>query len=338
MSSLPEPLAACVDIGGTKTLIGLINPEGRVLARDRFPAANHLAPPEQVAQLVEKFHALANGAEVAWERVAGVGYSTAGFLNSERTLVFASPNQGNWRDAPFKALLEEAFHLPAYLEMDANAAALGEAWFGAGRGSQHFVYLIVGTGIGSGIVVNGEVLHGWRGTAGEIGHTTIEPDGPLCNCGNYGCLESLAAGPAIAQRARAAIQQGRKTLITELAGASELSAETVFRAARLQDEVACAILDKEIDYLGIGIANVITLLNPQMVALGGGVAVGGADLLLPPLRRAVRRRCGAWIDLEHTEITLSRLGDEAGLIGAGRLVWQEIQRGTVANFSQYNVK
>jgi len=314
--------AACCDIGGTKALIGFVDPEGNILARDRYLLGAEREPEQIVGELATRLGALAERSGIAWNQVAGLGYSTAGMMDVESGIIFACPTQGSWRDVPFKALLRDIVGVPAWIEMDANAAALGEAWKGAGAGADYFVYVVIGTGIGSGILVRGEVLRGWRGTAGEIGHTTIEPDGPLCNCGNYGCLEGLAAGPAISLRAQGAIQQGRRTLIQELAAGGEISAETVFRAARSGDEVAQDIIHRVVQYLGIGLANVITLLNPEVVALGGGVILGGADLLLEPVRRVVTSRCGSWVDLEGTRIVLSTLGEDAGLLGAARLVWK----------------
>ena len=275
-----------------------------------------------VAQVAARLRALASRAGIDWGRVAGMGYSTAGMMDVERGIIFASPNQGPWRDVPFGALLSEALGLPVRIEMDANAAALGEAWLGAGAGVEHFVYLVVGTGVGAGLLLGGQIHRGYRGTAGEIGHTTIDPNGPICNCGNYGCLEALAAGPAIALRAQGAVLQGRPTRIRELAAPGEITAETVADAARLGDQVAHEIPEQTADYLGLGLANVITLLSPEVVALGGGVMRGAGDLLLEPIRRAVARRCGSWVDIESRRIVLSALGEEAGLLGAARLVWE----------------
>ncbi len=322
MSVNVGPLAACCDIGGTKALIGFVDPQGRILARDRYLLGSAREPREMVAELADRLHGLASRADIAWERIVGMGYSTAGMMDVESGVIFASPNQGSWRDAPFKSLLGQALGVPSWIEMDANAAALGEAWQGVGVGADYFVYVVVGTGIGAGILVRGEVYRGWRGTAGEIGHTTIDPNGPLCNCGNYGCLEALASGPAIALRARGAILQGRRTAISELAAGGEITAETVVRAAREGDLVAQEILAQAAEYLGIALANIMTLLSPQVIALGGGVMHGAGDLLLEPIRRAVARRCGSWVDLESRRILLSALGEEAGLLGAARLVWK----------------
>ncbi len=316
------PLAACIDIGGSKALIGLVDVQGKVWASERFPIAVGMPPAELVGLLAARVRGLASKHAVDWARIAGLGYSTAGMLDVESGVVFASPNQGDWRDVPFKSLLTEAFALPVWIEMDANAAALGEAWAGAGAGTQHFVYVVVGTGIGAGILVRGQILRGWRGTAGEFGHTTIDPNGPQCNCGGFGCLESLASGPAIAQRAAAALQRGSSSRLAQLAGDGPVTTELVFEAARQGDAVACAVVHATVSYLAVGLTNLVHLLNPQVLALGGGVAVGGADLLIEPLRQAVLLRCGSWVDREGLQITLSRLGDQAGLLGAASLVWQ----------------
>jgi glucokinase len=253
--------------------------------------------------------------------MVGVGYSTAGMIDIRSGIIFASPNQGQWQDVPFGALLKDAFNLPVWIEMDANAAAIGEGWKGHGAGIDYFVHLIIGTGVGCGILVHGEILHGWRGTAGEFGHTIIDPDGPLCNCGGRGCLESLVSGPAIA--ARAAQIMGRE-------GQDEFSAKTVFAAARQGDPQARQVVAETVDYLSIGITNLIHLLNPQVITIGGGVGVGGADLLMEPLRVVVKQRVGSWVDMEGTHILTAKLGEEAGLLGASRLVW----KGITSNLSE----
>ena len=319
-------VAACIDIGGTKALLGLVNRKGVLLASEKFLVAPRQEPIALVVDLAARLRSLAERSQVDWASVRGLGYSTTGMMDVKSGIVFASLNQGSWRDIRLKELLETATGLPTRIEMDANAAALGEAWLGTGKDADPFVYLVVGTGIGAGILSKGCVLRGWRGTAGEIGHTVIDLDGPPCNCGGRGCLESLASGPAIALRARHLLENGRVSRMTDLCQPSELSAETVFQAARLWDEAALEIVDQTVRYLSIGLTNLIHLLNPRIIALGGGVALGGADLLLEPLRQAVTRRVGSWVDMGGTAITLSQLGNEAGLMGAAWLVWNHLDK------------
>jgi glucokinase len=318
--SFPNSLAACVDIGGTKALIGLVDAHGSIRARERFLVAPGRDPADLVRELVEKLRRLAARENLPWERVAGVGYSTAGMMDVQSGIIFSSPNQGSWRDVPFGALLKSAFGLPAWIEMDANAAAIGEGWMGHGAGADYFVHVIIGTGIGAGILIHDEILHGWRGTAGEFGHTIIDPDGPPCNCGGRGCLESLASGPAIALRAEQAAQTGRPTVLS-----GKISTEAVFAAARGGDALALQVVADTVTYLSIGLTNLIHLLNPKVITIGGGVGVGGADLLLDPLRAAVRSRVGSWVDFDGTCILPARLGEEAGLLGASRLVWKGLK-------------
>ena len=171
-------VAACIDIGGTKALLGLVNREGVLLASEKFFVAPRLEPLGLVVDLAARLRSLAERSHVDWMSVGGLGYSTTGMMDVKSGTVFSSPNQGGWRDVPLKDLLSLRTGLPARIEMDANAAALGEAWLGTGKDADPFVYLVIGTGIGAGIITGGRVLRGWRGTAGEIGHTVIDLDGP----------------------------------------------------------------------------------------------------------------------------------------------------------------
>jgi glucokinase len=323
---IDRKIAACIDIGGTKALLGLVDRAGHVLARERFLVAPAYDPKDLAAELAGRMRVLASRQGIAWSEIRGLGYSTTGMMDVEQGLIFTSPNQGGWRDVPFGSILEDAFDLPTRIEMDANAAALGEAWLGEGRDSDPFVYLIIGTGIGAGILSRGQVLRGWRGTAGEIGHVIIDPNGPPCNCGGHGCLESLASGPAIALRARQTLLRGQEQRIGSWSDASEITAEKVFQAARGGDPVAQEVVEHTVFYLSIGITSLIHLLSPRKIALGGGVGLGGADLLLAPLQKAVARRVGAWIDPETVRITRSQLENEAGLLGAAWLVWNFIDK------------
>jgi len=317
--------AACCDIGGTKALLGLVDEEGNILARDRYLLGTCRDPRRLVGELASRFHGLVVRSGLAREAVVGVGCSAAVMADVEKGIVLAAPNMlGPHRNVPFRAMLEDATGWPALIEMDAYAGALGEAWKGIGAGVDYFVYVVVGTGIGTGILMCGQVYRGWHGTAGEFGHTTIDPSGPLCSCGRYGCLEALAAGPAIALRARQAIRQERRTVMQDRAAGWEVTPRIVFDAARQGDEVAQHIVNQTVKYLAIGLVNMIHLLNPEVIGLGGGVVIGGADLLLEPVRWEVARRCGSWVDLEGTRIVLATLGEDASLLGVARRIWESV--------------
>jgi glucokinase len=198
------------------------------------------------------------------------------------------------------------------LDDDANCAALGEKWLGAGKQAKDFIYIIIGTGIGGGLILNGALYRGAAGGAGEIGHGTLLPDGPLCSCGNHGCLEALAAGPAIARRAN------------QLMPGESLTAQMVIERARAGEVTARQVIDEAGYYLGIGLANVVNLLNPEVIAIGGGVALDAGELLLAPARTEMRRRAFA-SSANAVRVELAQLGDDAGLIGAARLVWDHLQ-------------
>src|SRR5262245_48575194 len=186
---------ACCDLGGTKVLLGLVDETGYILVRDRYLWPEQREPGEMVASLVSRLESLIQRAGLAWENITGVGCSVAATLDAERDLIHFAPNLvGPARDVPFKALLQGALDRPVLIEMDAYATALGEAWQGAGAGANNLVYVVIGTGVGAGLLIHGQLYRGWTGTAGEFGHNIIDPRGPLCNCGNHGCLEALVSG------------------------------------------------------------------------------------------------------------------------------------------------
>ena len=317
-------LCAAIDIGGTKVLIGLIDRNGHIVARDRFALHDRREPVEVTADAVARLRSLCSRAGVMWDSLAGVGCCVACMLDLKRETVLRTPNVWRQLDVPLLSLLSSAAGLPALLEMDANAAALGEAWRGAGAGALNLVYVVLGTGIGSGILLDGHVYRGWGGTAGEVGHMILEPDGPTCGCGGHGCLEALASGSALAREGQRAASDNPATLIARLAGSGAVSAETVLRAARQGDAAAGGIVERAAGYLGLGLVNLIHLLNPEVIVLGGGLILGGADLMLGRVRRVVAERCGSWVDQRGRRIELSALGDDAGILGVARQVWNAV--------------
>ena len=312
---------ACCDIGGTKIRIGLVGQDGKVLASERYLIGGERSPQPLLDTMVSRFRSLAESSGLTWSQVAAVGCSATGPLDKDRQYISYAYNLWDDKDVPFKAMLEESCGVPAFLEMDGFAGALGEGWVGAGAGAHSLVYLIVGTGIGSGIVIEGKPARGWLGQAGEIGHTTLLPGGPACNCGKYGCLEALASGPAIALRARQALLQGRHSSLSAISDPNQITAADVIQAARQGDDLAKQVIAETAYYLGIGIATIITFLDPEVVILGGGVILGGADVLLEPIRKAVIPHCPEWVDLTKTLILPAALGEDAALLGVARLAW-----------------
>ncbi len=248
------------------------------------------------------------------EAFAGVGIGSPGPLDRKTGTVISTPNLG-WRNFPLRDLVQNAVGLPATLDNDANAATYGEWWQGAGRNVNTLVGVTLGTGIGGGIVLNGELYHGAADAAAEIGHMTIDSTGRKCKCGNYGCLEAYASGPAIAARAVEGLESGIGSMLPELAGdLQDITAETVFEAVVQGDPYATEVINDTAKFLGVGLANLINILNPEMLVIFGGVSRAGDHLFLP-LRAEVRRRAFRVAE-QACRIVPSELGGKAGVIGS----------------------
>ncbi|MDR7401919.1 MAG: ROK family glucokinase [Armatimonadota bacterium] len=309
-----------VDLGGTKILTALVEPSGDVRARRRVatPQAGPEAVVEAIAATVEGVLA---DASLPRADCLGVGVGAPGPLDPQTGVVYEPANLPGWRDVPLAALLAARLGLPCHVENDANAAAVGEWWVGAGRGVADLVYITVSTGIGGGIILGHRLVQGCSGTAGEIGHTVVDLDGPVCGCGRRGHLEALASGRAIARMAAEAVAAGRPTSLAALgADPARLSAEVVAREAGRGDAVAREIFERAGFYVGVGVANLLNLLNPRRVVIGGGVSKAGA-LLLDPVRRTARQLAFER-PARDAEIVPAALGDDAGVVGAAAVVLQ----------------
>lgn len=243
----------------------------------------------------------------------------AGPLDLARGVVTTPPNFPGWRDVPLRAMLEEALGLPVLLENDANAQAYGEYRFGAGRGAHHLLFVTVSTGIGGGIVMDGRLYHGASGAAGEVGHLPLDPDGPPCGAGHPGDLEALASGTAIARAAREALETGRCPILTRIvAEGRDADAEAVAEAAQLGDADAGVIIERAGRYLGMGLAGLVNVLNPECVVLGGGLTNIGEPYLAPAKEELARRAFPQ--ALADVRVTVGSLGEQAGALGAVALV------------------
>jgi glucokinase len=303
-----------IDIGGTKLAAGIVDPEGRILARGEVPtqAAEGLEP--VLGRIVGLGRDLLSSPAAAKAGVERIGVGCAGPVDLQAGLVFNPPNLPGWIRVPLVERIQQALGLPTVLENDANAAALGEYRYGAGMGARSIVYMTVSTGIGGGIVLDGKVWHGLKDAAGEVGHMTVCPDGPVCGCGNRGCLEAMASGPNIARRAQEAIVAGRATGLSQMIHPT--SADVV-RLAKEGDAVAHEVWANAVRYLGIGVAAVITILAPERVIIGGGVSRAG-DFLFEPLRAEVRRRVKL-VPVESVPILPATLGPDVGILGAAAI-------------------
>jgi len=255
------------------------------------------------------------------EEIQAIGIASAGPLDPWDGVIIKAPNLPGWDQVPLRAIIEEEFGLPTYLGNDANLAALAEQHFGAGKGTKDLIYITHSTGIGGGIIVDGRMLLGSKGLGAEVGHIILDRDGPHCGCSSMGCLEAMAAGPAIARNAVQAIEAGRETIIPDLVDGdlSRISAREVNEAAQQGDALGIELIRQAGELLGIGLVSLMHLFNPEIIVIGGGVSKAG-DLLFEPAREMVRARCMAEDYWRDTPIVPAALGDDVGLMGAIALV------------------
>ena len=307
-----------IDIGGTDIKLGLAAEDGEIRDSGKIPTEPGRGP-EAAASRAAAW--LARHADRA-DRIAAAGVDCAGLVDGERGLLHTSPNLSGWDDVPLRSIFEKALGCPVVLENDANAAAYGEWAKGAGMGLRNFVCLTLGTGVGGGIVLNGELFRGSSGFAGEIGHSVILADGPQCACGNRGCLEALIGAKAIVARAVAMMRSsGARRSEWEEA----CTVEILSRAAEAGDSIAIAALAETGRYLGIGLANIVHMLAPEAIAIGGGVA-GAGDFILDPAR-ATLRDCVMDEAMASARIVLAKLGNRASFIGVSLLALAAIGGG-----------
>jgi glucokinase len=309
-----------VDIGGTNLVVGAMPADGsREIGVHTLPTRAVLgadAVVERIREMIETTIATVMRETGATRgQFAGVGIGSPGPLDRERGIVIVTPNLG-WKDFPLRDRVSDAVGLPAVLDNDANCATLGEAWLGAAKGARNVVGFTLGTGIGGGLILDGRLYHGASDVAGEIGHMTIEANGRKCGCGNYGCLEAYAAGPAIAARAREAMARGEPTLLAKLSEGdpARITAAMVYKASDRGDALAAEVVKDTARFLAVGVANMLNVFNPHVVVLAGGVALAG-DSLFVPLRAEVRRRAFRPA-VDACQIVPGALDGSAGMVGA----------------------
>ncbi|MCL5998576.1 MAG: ROK family protein [Chloroflexi bacterium] len=307
-----------VDLGGTNLRAALIDPaSGERLAVRKMATPNRAGPAAVIDSISQLIDEVVAAGQVTREAIGGAGVGMPGLVDLDRGVALLLPNiAGNWPEVMLRDVLERRIGLPVRLINDVRAITLAEWRFGAGKGVDTMACYAIGTGIGGGVVVNGRLHLGISGSAGELGHQVVEPNGAPCNCGGRGCLEMYASGPAIAARAIQAIVQRRPTCMGELVDQdlNRITVEVVLQAARMGDEVARTIFEQAGAYLGIAVANTLLTISPRKVVVGGGVAAAG-DLLLDPARRTVRERVFL-MPADRVEIVPAELGNDAGLIGA----------------------
>lgn len=302
-----------VDLGGTNLKVGAVSTKGEVLFRTEAPSdvkGGRDALLKKILNVIEETRHMVKG-----KRLSGIGLGVPGIVSPETGIVAQSPNLAGWVDFNIKDALAEKLSWPLYVENDANAFALGEGWTGAAVGIKNFCCLTLGTGVGGGIILNGSLWHGVDGFAGEIGHIVVEPDGVPCNCGSQGCLERYVSANGLVRMA----QEGKDDILAApllkgCGGVDGLSAKAIADFARQGDPFCAGLFQKLARYLGIGLADIVNLLNIEMIVVGGGLS-NASDLFLSAAREEMLKRSFK-VPGHRVKVVPARLGDNGGIIGA----------------------
>jgi glucokinase len=308
------------DLGGTNIKTGIVDLEsGSVILTKSIPTLSIEGHAAVIDRMVDLITSLISGSGLDRSEILGLGVSAPGVIDPiNGTTIFLPNLVGQWRDIPLGEKLSNALKLPVTLLNDVRAITSGEYFYGAGKGVNRMACFAIGTGVGGGLILNGDLVLGFQGSAGELGHLTIEVNGLRCNCGNYGCLETYTSGPAISSRAEKVVRQGFTTRIADLIDndLNKITPEIVAQAANEGDEIAQEIWNSVGHYLGTGIANICVAFGPERVVLAGGVAAAG-DLLLTPIRKTLQERVFV-MPIEKVEVVLGSLGDDAGILGIAK--------------------
>ncbi|WP_066633411.1 ROK family protein [Desulfolucanica intricata] len=319
---MAEKYVVGIDLGGTKIYTALADLKGRLLAEVQVPTGASGGMKQVLGRMTETVKTVQGQAGVSGQPLC-IGVGAPGMVDAQRGFIFFAPNLG-WHDVPLAELMEKELAVPVRLDNDANLAALGENVYGAGQGTTEMIYVTVSTGVGGGLILNGNLYQGAAGGAGEIGHMILEPDGPQCTCGSRGCLEALSSGTAMARRAVELVEAGHGRAVLALAGGEKkrITSRTVARAAADGDPEAAEIIGSAARYLGIGLVNLVNLLHPELIVLGGGVMQIG-EPIWSGIRREIDSRA---LEVAKKKLRLApaRLGARAGVMGAAALACNAI--------------
>ena len=311
------------DLGGTNLRAAIVDSKtGEATDLTIVPTLAREGHEEVLLRMIDLFNNIIDKSKIGKADIEGIGIGIPGMLDMQRGFTtFITNLPGHWINVPVGPFITERTGIPCYIMNDVRAITWGELKFGAGKGCKSMVLYAIGTGIGGGIVINNQLVLGNSGQAGEVGHMTVEPGGTLCNCGNRGCLEQYASGPAIRSAALKVIAHGGTSILGEMVGfdLNKMTPEIVFNAALKGDVAALNIYEKAGSYLGQAISNSIVHLEPERIVVGGGIAQAG-EVLFTPMRRAIQERVYL-VPLEKIQIRAAELGNNAGVIGAS--MWAE---------------
>jgi glucokinase len=338
MNDQQLPLVVGVDLGGTQMRAAVLC-GSTLLSRVGLLTGDNRTPERVIPRLFDAIQVALDQANVSIGQIAGIGIAAPGPLDYKTGIVYDPPNMPGWSRVPLRDIFVDRFHVPVFVENDANTAGLGEYMFGSGRGCSDMVYLTISTGIGGGVIIGGKLLEGASGTAAELGHIAIDWRGERCNCGNFGCLEAIASGTAIARRANEAMRMGKgddlskfaRELIRQNSDSDNgqtasvqdeplsVNAHVVALAAEAGVPSAYKIIQEAAEALGVGLVSIIHSFNPERIILGGGVTQMG-PLLMEPALQVVQARTMK-VPREAVRILLAALGPNVGLVGAGALIY-----------------
>jgi glucokinase len=315
------PRILAIDLGGTRMRAGAF--DGNLLANEVLQTEVEKGPEDIIRRLIEASHRVLK--EVGWDRIDGIGMAVPGPIDRKAKTINSPPNMPGWDNIPIGRIFEEEFSAPSFIDNDANAAALGEAIYGAGQGASVVCYFTVSTGIGGGCVIKGHIFHGAGDNAAEFGHQKLDPFGPPCGCGRRGCLEALASGTAIARRAKELLLHNPQSLLLQLVRGDieRVTARLVAQAASQGDALSLRVFQEAGFWLGLGIANIINLFNPKVVVLGGGV-INAGELILKPARETALQKAIPQL-ASIVEIVPAKLDEYPGLYGAGEVALQGLR-------------
>ena len=307
-----------IDVGGTGIKVGVIDDSLNIISEKSIPTCTSIPFPEQVERIAGCVLSAAEGAGLTRDRIASVGVGIPGIANLATGEIIKCTNMG-WFHVPFREEFRKHLDVPLFIDNDANVAALAESVAGISAGTASSVFITIGTGIGSGIIVNGKIWNGFHGIGGEIGHVILDLDGVPCTCGNHGCLERYCSATALIRMARKAVAENQNTLIMKMVSndITKIEARTVIDAAKENDPVASEVYSRYIDCLAQAVGSIVNLIDPEVIVIGGGVSKAGS-FLLDPVRREFRKYV-LYSDQPLPEIKLAVLGSEAGIIGAAML-------------------
>lgn len=308
-----------IDVGGTNVKIALVDSDGKIGYSNTIPTRAEMGYEYTINNMKQAIRDLLVETKLSAKDIEGIGFGLPGQVDFKSGIVRLITNIPGWVEIPLAKMIEDEFHIPTRIDNDVRCAALGELNFGAGKGCENLICITVGTGIGSGLIINGKLVRGASNAAGEIGHIKLQMhDGPICGCGDTGCLEAFASGPSIVAMAEEYIMGGKSTKYREMANGNDITPFIVAEAAKAGDPVARRIFTKMGEYIGIGMASVVNLLNPERIIVGGGVADAG-DILMTPLKETLKKRAMK-IAGETVEVVPAQLGNTAGVIGASLLI------------------